>query len=67
MDWVSREDRSKDGGKVVVTYGRDPAVEALVSDEVVAVDDVLVALSALVEPVKTYTKCVGMDDVPPPP
>lgn len=67
VDWVSREDRSKDGGKVVVTYGRDPAVEAVVSDEVVAVDDVLVALSALVEPVKTYTKCIGMADVPPPP
>ncbi|ARF73746.1 DUF3515 family protein [Streptomyces sp. NPDC012600] len=67
VDWVFREDRSKDGGKVVVTYGRDPAVEAVVSDGVAAVDDVLVDLSALVEPVKTYTKCVNDEDVPPPP
>ncbi|MEW2068821.1 DUF3515 family protein [Streptomyces sp. NPDC007346] len=67
VDWVFREDRSKDGGKVVATYGRDPAVEAVVSDDVAAVDDVLVDLSALVKPVKTYTQCINMDDVPPPP
>ncbi|MGW7225679.1 DUF3515 family protein [Streptomyces cyaneofuscatus] len=66
VDWVFREDRSKDGGKVVVTYGRDPAVEVVVSDDVAAVDDVLVDLSALVEPVKTYTKCINLDDVQPP-
>ncbi|MFI5724061.1 DUF3515 family protein [Streptomyces cyaneofuscatus] len=66
VDWVFREDRSKDGGKVVVTYGRDPAVEVVVSDDVAAVDDVLVDLSALVEPVKTYTKCISLDDVQPP-
>jgi len=66
VDWVSREERSKDGGKVVVTYGRDPAVEAVVSDEVVAVDDVLVDLSALAEPIRTYTKCLNLDDVPAP-
>ncbi|MEW1759564.1 DUF3515 family protein [Streptomyces cyaneofuscatus] len=66
VDWVFREDRSKDGGKVVVTYGRDPAVEVVVSDDVAAVDDVLVDLSALVEPVKTYTKCINLDDVRPP-
>ncbi|RBL85630.1 DUF3515 domain-containing protein, partial [Streptomyces cavourensis] len=61
-----REDRSEDGGKVIVTYGRDPAVEVAVTEEITAVDDVLVGLSALVEPVKPYTKCVGMDDVPAP-
>ncbi|MET9051930.1 DUF3515 family protein [Streptomyces bacillaris] len=66
VDWVFREDRSEDGGKVVVTYGRDPAVEVAVTEEITAVDDVLVGLSALVEPVKPYTKCVGMDDVPAP-
>lgn len=66
VDWVFREDRSKDGGKMVVTYGRDPAVEAVVSADVAAVDDVLVDLSALVEPVKTYTKCINLDDVRPP-
>lgn len=66
VDWVFREDRSKDGGKVVVTYGRDPAVEVVVSDDVAAVDDVLVDLSALVEPVKTYAKCINLDDVRPP-
>lgn len=66
VDWVFREERSKDGGKTVVTYGRDPAVEAVVSDEAVAVDDVLVDLSALVEPVKTYTRCLNLNDVEPP-
>ncbi|MFJ4969477.1 DUF3515 family protein [Streptomyces sp. NPDC088755] len=66
VDWVFREDRSKDGGKVVVTYGRDPAVEVVVSDDVVAVDDALVSLSALVEPLKMYTKCLNLDDVRPP-
>ncbi|MFC9174212.1 MULTISPECIES: DUF3515 family protein [unclassified Streptomyces] len=66
VDWVLREDRSKDGGKVVVTYGRDPAVEAVISDDIVAVDDVMVDLSALVRPVKTHTKCISLDDVQPP-
>ncbi|MEU0162778.1 DUF3515 family protein [Streptomyces sp. NPDC006261] len=66
VDWVFREDRSGDDGKVVVTYGRDPAVEAVISDQAVAVDDVMVDLSALVEPVKTYTQCLNLDDVQPP-
>ncbi|MFE2290748.1 DUF3515 family protein [Streptomyces sp. NPDC059452] len=66
VNWVFREDSSEDGAKTVVTYGRDPAVEAVISDEVVAVDDVLVELSTLVKPVKTYTQCLNLDDVPPP-
>ncbi|MFF2716374.1 DUF3515 family protein [Streptomyces sp. NPDC058011] len=66
VDWVFREDRSEDDEKMVVTYGRDPAVEAVVSDDIATVDDVLVDLSVLVKPVKTYTKCISLDDVQPP-
>ncbi|WP_411081606.1 DUF3515 family protein [Streptomyces sp. cmx-18-6] len=66
VNWVFREERSKDDSKVIVTYGRDPAVEVVVSDEVVAVDDVLIELSTLVEPIKAYRECVGADDVPAP-
>ncbi|WP_251069290.1 DUF3515 family protein [Streptomyces sp. ISL-96] len=63
VDWVFLEDRSKDGKKVVLTYGRTPAVEAVVSDKVAAMDAVLVDLSKLVEPIKKYTRCLNSEDV----
>ncbi|NEA69155.1 DUF3515 family protein, partial [Streptomyces sp. SID12488] len=34
VDWVFRDGRSKGGKKVVITYGRNPAVEVAVSDDV---------------------------------
>lgn len=63
VDWVFREGRSENGKKVIITYGRTPAVEAVVSDEVTAIDTVLVDLSRLVEPIKKYTKCLNADDL----
>ncbi|MET9535342.1 DUF3515 family protein [Streptomyces sp. NPDC006649] len=63
VDWVFREGQTAGGKKVIVTYGRNPAVEAVISGHVTATDGVLVGLSALVKPIKKYTKCIGPDDV----
>ncbi|WP_434600150.1 DUF3515 family protein [Streptomyces sp. A5-4] len=59
VDWVFRDVRSQGGRKVVVTYGRNPAVEVVVSDKVAAMDAVLVDLSRLVEPIKEEAKCLS--------
>lgn len=65
VDWVWREARSRAGEKVLITYGRDPAVELTVSDRVGAIDEVLVELSHAVEPIRQKNKCVSVADVPP--
>ncbi|MEU6350227.1 DUF3515 family protein [Streptomyces sp. NPDC047072] len=62
VDWVWREKTGAD--RVLVTYGRNPAVEIRISDRVTAVDDVLVRLSAAVRPIRQTAKCIGEDDVP---
>ncbi|MER6143154.1 DUF3515 family protein [Streptomyces sparsogenes] len=58
VDWVLREARSRDGRKVVITYGRDPAVEVSVSDRVTELDAVLVDLSKAVKPIRQHHKCL---------
>ncbi|MEU3333971.1 DUF3515 family protein [Streptomyces sp. NPDC006668] len=63
VDWVWRP-KAHDGRKVLVTYGRDPAVEIEISDRVTAVDDVLVELSGAVRPLAPHARCIGEDDVP---
>ncbi|MFI9029211.1 hypothetical protein [Streptomyces sp. NPDC053560] len=63
VDWVFRERRSRNGAKVIVTYGRRPAVEAVVSGRVTAVDAVLVDLSRVVEPIEKYTRCLNSGDL----
>ncbi len=63
VDWVFRDGQSVGGKKVIVTYGRNPAVEAVISDHVAAIDGVLVDLSKMVKPIKKYSKCLGPDDV----
>ena len=53
VDWVFRENTSTGSGyRVLVTYGRDPAVQAFVDDRITAVDGVLVHLSDLVRPIE---------------
>ncbi|KUN91284.1 hypothetical protein AQJ84_36985 [Streptomyces resistomycificus] len=64
VDWVWREARSRDGEKVLITYGRNPAVELTVSDRVTAIDDVLVELSHAVRPIRQKNECVSAADVP---
>ncbi|MGW1667413.1 DUF3515 family protein [Streptomyces sp. NPDC002324] len=53
VDWVFRETSSAGSGyRVLITYGRDPAVQAFVADRITAVDGVLVHLSSLVGPIE---------------
>ncbi|WP_405870362.1 DUF3515 family protein [Streptomyces sp. NBC_00005] len=63
VDWVWRPAKPGDGRKVLVTYGRDPAVEVVISDRVAGTDDVLVEMSRAVSPVAQHAKCIGDDDV----
>ena len=60
VDWVWRETGSE--SKVLVTYGRDPAVEVEIADRVDAVDAVLVELSRMVKPITQKAKCIGDGD-----
>ncbi|MCX5050168.1 MULTISPECIES: DUF3515 family protein [unclassified Streptomyces] len=62
IDWVWRP-KSPDGARVLVTYGRDPAVEITLSARVAAVDDVLVELSRAVRPLAQHDKCIGDGDL----
>lgn len=64
VDWVWRDATSRGGSKVLVTYGRDPAVEVRISDRVGAIDEVLVGLSRAVKPIVQKSKCIGDEDVP---
>ncbi|WP_327344615.1 DUF3515 family protein [Streptomyces europaeiscabiei] len=53
VDWVFREDRSTGSGyRILITYGRDPAVQAFVDDRITAIDGVLVDLGDLVRPIE---------------
>lgn len=62
VDWVYREAASREGHKVIITYGRDPAVEVSVSTRDTAVDSALVELSRLVRPIHQNDHCVGSTD-----
>ncbi|WP_405778428.1 DUF3515 family protein [Streptomyces sp. NBC_00859] len=63
VDWIVRDSRTAGGSRTIVTFGRDPAVEAVISGHVAAIDGVLVELSRTVEPIRRYSKCLGPDDV----
>ncbi|MFF7388682.1 DUF3515 family protein [Streptomyces scabiei] len=68
VDWVFREDRSTGSGyRVLITYGRDPAVQAFVDDRITAIDGVLVDLSAVVRPIERAPddECVAAADAAP--
>jgi hypothetical protein len=60
VDWVFRESRSAEQGrKILITYGRNPAVEAFVSDRITEIDSVLVSLSDVVKPIERKDgKCI---------
>ncbi|MER7107937.1 DUF3515 family protein [Streptomyces sp. NPDC000229] len=58
VDWVWREGHSDGGRKLIITYGRDPAVEATFSDGV-SPDAVLVGLSRVVGPIRQDEKCLA--------
>ncbi|MHC3473240.1 DUF3515 family protein [Streptomyces sp. 7R007] len=63
VDWVWRPSTGHDGRRVLVTFGRDPAVEVSVSDRVAGIDEVLVELSGAVRSIRQGERCVGEDDV----
>ena len=68
VDWVFREDGSTGSGyRVLVTYGRSPAVQAFVDDRVAAIDGVLVDLSDVVRPIERAPDdvCVSAADAAP--
>ncbi|ULR52040.1 DUF3515 family protein [Streptomyces deccanensis] len=68
VDWVFREDGSTGSGyRVLVTYGRSPAVQAFVDDRVTAIDGVLVDLSDVVRPIERAPDdvCVSAADATP--
>lgn len=58
VDWVYRQDESGDGRKVIITYGRDPAVEVAFDAQDTAVDRALVELSRIVRPIRQRNHCV---------
>ncbi|WP_324786529.1 DUF3515 family protein [Streptomyces sp. H51] len=63
VDWVWDQSASREGRRVLVTYGRDPAVEISVAGRVTGVDAVLVELSRTVRPIRRRAECVGDGDV----
>ncbi|MET7476695.1 DUF3515 family protein [Streptomyces sp. NPDC005648] len=63
VDWVWRPAKSGEDRRVLVTYGRDPAVEVAISDRVGATDDVLVEMSRAVRAIPRHARCIGDDDV----
>ncbi|KUN08737.1 hypothetical protein AQI95_06915 [Streptomyces yokosukanensis] len=58
VDWVLREDPRHDGRRLLVTYGRRPAVEVTLAASVRQTDTVLVRLSRLVAPVRQSVHCL---------
>ncbi|MEV0183756.1 DUF3515 domain-containing protein [Streptomyces sp. NPDC050625] len=58
VDWVYRQAGSRDGRKVIITYGRDPAVEVTFDAQDTAVDSALVELSRIVRPIRQSNHCV---------
>ncbi|MER6628807.1 hypothetical protein ABT301_11265 [Streptomyces sp. NPDC000987] len=63
MDWVWDQSASRDGRRVLVTYGRDPAVGISVVGRGTGVDAVLVELSRTVRPIRRRAECLGDGDV----
>ncbi|MEU8568771.1 DUF3515 family protein [Streptomyces pathocidini] len=66
VDWVLREKESTGDKKKLITYGRSPAVEAVVDTRRVAMDAALVDLAQLAAPLpKTDRKCINVADTMP--
>ncbi|MCX4765670.1 DUF3515 domain-containing protein [Streptomyces sp. NBC_01275] len=63
VDWVLEDAKFRDGRKVLITYGRDPAVELAITDRAAQTDTALVELSRAVQPIRQIAKCVGDTDV----
>jgi hypothetical protein len=63
VDWILREADVRDDRKVLVTYGRDPAVELTITDRAARTDTALVELSRAVRPIRQVAKCVGDTDL----
>ncbi|MFJ5796956.1 DUF3515 family protein [Streptomyces decoyicus] len=66
VDWVWRASQDDDS-KLLITYGRAPAVEVRIDTRHAAPDAALVDLSRLVKPIHQGHKCIGRSDVPTPP
>lgn len=59
VDWLLELARSRQSGKkVLVSYGRTPAVEVTISPGVRAVDSVLIDLSEAVAPITQRSHCL---------
>ncbi|MEV5597418.1 DUF3515 family protein [Streptomyces sp. NPDC052496] len=58
VDWVLRGDASSDSRKLLVTYGRDPAVEVTVTDAGPSASDVLVDLGSAVKRIPQKSRCM---------
>ncbi|MBU7598317.1 DUF3515 domain-containing protein [Streptomyces sp. P38-E01] len=58
VDWLWRERESGDGRKVLLTFGREPGVQATIADEVPALDSVLIEIGKLVEPIEQQRECL---------
>ncbi|MGW7491251.1 DUF3515 family protein [Streptomyces sp. NPDC054786] len=66
VDWVWRAPQDDDGRKLLITYGRAPAVEVRIDTRRAAPDAVLVDLSRLVKPIRQSHRCISTSDVPAP-
>ncbi|MGH4036027.1 DUF3515 family protein [Actinomycetota bacterium Odt1-20B] len=58
VDWVWRANEDQGDSKLLLTYGRSPAVEVRVDTRHAAPDAVLVDLSRLVKPIHQARKCI---------
>lgn len=58
VDWVIDTTRSSDNKKVIITYGRTPATEVIVTNSSKAPDEILVELSALITPIAQTSPCI---------
>ncbi|KWT60129.1 hypothetical protein ADL21_20130 [Streptomyces albus subsp. albus] len=58
VDWVLREGASDSGERVLITYGRDPAIEVTVAEASASAGDGLVDLGPAVEEIPQTAHCV---------
>ncbi|WP_149829507.1 DUF3515 family protein [Streptomyces tailanensis] len=64
VDWVWRTGKGSDGRELLVTYGREPALEVQLVRGQAAADSILVGLSSLVKPIEQTGECLSLSDVP---
>ncbi|MFK0295640.1 DUF3515 domain-containing protein [Streptomyces sp. NPDC090442] len=58
VDWVLVEQKSNQSQKTLITYGRAPAVEVIISDGSPSAGDGLVDLSASIKGIPQKSKCL---------